>query len=149
MKNSIRKARPTDGGFVRSCVEAAYDIYVERMGQKPAPMIADFDALIAEGDVYLLEVDKTLAGFAIWYLRGDHLFLENIALHPDHQGKGLAGHLFAYLETRAREAGKNAIELYTNIKMTENLALYPRLGYLETGRRSEEGFDRAFFRKEL
>ena len=33
--------------------------------------------------------------------------------------------------------------------MTENLKLYPYLGYQELGRWNEDGFDRAFFRKEL
>ncbi len=30
-----------------------------------------------------------------------------------------------------------------------NRSLYPRLGYSETGRRMEDGFDRVFYRKEL
>jgi hypothetical protein len=33
--------------------------------------------------------------------------------------------------------------------MVENLALYPRLGYREDGRRVEDGFDRVFFSKRL
>jgi hypothetical protein len=33
--------------------------------------------------------------------------------------------------------------------MHENLHLYPRLGYEEYDRRSDEGFDRVFFRKRL
>lgn len=146
---SIRNALPSDASFVKSCAEAAYDIYVERMGQKPAPMIADFGALIAKGQVDILEVEKVQVGYAIWHLKCDHLFLENIALHPDYQGKGLARHMLAHLEASARKANKDAIELYTNIKMTENLALYPRLGYLETDRRNEDGFDRVYYRKEL
>jgi Ni,Fe-hydrogenase III large subunit len=40
-----------------------------------------------------------------------------------------------------------SIELYTNAKMTENLAYYPRLGFEETGRRREDGFDRVYFRR--
>ena len=33
--------------------------------------------------------------------------------------------------------------------MTENLDFYPRLGYLETHRISEDGFDRVYFEKDL
>ena len=33
--------------------------------------------------------------------------------------------------------------------MTENLALYPALGYVETGRRVEDGFSRVYFSKRL
>ncbi len=54
-----------------------------------------------------------------------------------------------WLEALARQGGAAAVELYTNARMTENLQLYPRLGYAETGRRTEDGFDRVFFRKHL
>jgi hypothetical protein len=33
--------------------------------------------------------------------------------------------------------------------MTENLDFYPRLGYLETQRVHEDGFDRVYFEKVL
>jgi hypothetical protein len=33
--------------------------------------------------------------------------------------------------------------------MVENLAYYPRLGYVEYDRRREDGFDRVYFRKRL
>ena len=33
--------------------------------------------------------------------------------------------------------------------MTENLEMYPALGYVVAGRRSEEGFERVYFRKHL
>ena len=49
----------------------------------------------------------------------------------------------------ARAAGAVAVELYTNARMTENMSLYPRPGYAETGRALENGFDRVFYRKEL
>lgn len=42
-----------------------------------------------------------------------------------------------------------AVHLYTNEKMVENLAIYPRLGYAETGRRHEDGFNRVYFEKRL
>ena len=41
------------------------------------------------------------------------------------------------------------MRLYTNARMTENLSLYPHLGYVEVERREEDGFDRVFFEKGL
>ncbi len=52
-----------------------------------------------------------------------------------------------HVEREALEHGLTEIRLYTNALMTENLAWYPRLGYEETGRRMEDGFDRVYFRK--
>ena len=36
-----------------------------------------------------------------------------------------------------------------NAAMTENLTLYPRIGYVEVARRSEDGFERVYFTKDL
>ena len=39
------------------------------------------------------------------------------------------------------------MDLYTNAKMRENLALYARLGWREVDRRTESGFERVYFEK--
>jgi ribosomal protein S18 acetylase RimI-like enzyme len=145
----IRQARVTDLHGIRRCAEAAYSIYVPRMGKRPAPMVADFARLIGDGNVHVLSDGGTIAGFAVFYVRGNHVHLENVAVHPDFQKRGHGVQLIAYAEHFAAEAGMNAVELYTNVKMAENLSLYPRLGYKEIGRWQEDGFDRVFFRKTL
>jgi ribosomal protein S18 acetylase RimI-like enzyme len=55
--------------------------------------------------------------------------------------------LIAFAEDHARELGLDAVTLYTNEAMTENLRLYPALGFVETGRRVEDGYRRVYFRK--
>ena len=57
--------------------------------------------------------------------------------------------LLSFAEAEAERRNLQAIELYTNVKMTENLKLYPRLGYAEIARREEDGFSRVFYRKGL
>lgn len=145
----IRAARAGDLDAVRACAQAAYALYVPRIGKEPAPMVADFMAQIEAGQVHVIEPDGQLAGFIVLYPRGDHLHVENVAVVPERQGQGLGGALLAFAEAEAKRRGLAAIELYTNVKMTENLALYPQLGYRETGRREEAGFSRVFYRKEI
>ena len=41
------------------------------------------------------------------------------------------------------------VYLYTNEKMTGNIAMYVKAGYLEYERREELGFSRVFLRKDL
>ena len=41
------------------------------------------------------------------------------------------------------------IHLYTHEKMTENQAMYAKLGYVEFDRRTEHGFARVYMRKAL
>ena len=46
-------------------------------------------------------------------------------------------------------AGFDSIYLYTHEKMTENLALYSRIGYVEYERRSQGAFSLVYMRKHL
>lgn len=57
--------------------------------------------------------------------------------------------LITHCEEAARDGGHGTVRLYTNEKMTDNLALYPHLGYAETGRRIEDDFARVYFEKRL
>jgi len=145
----VRPAVSGDADAIRDCAEAAYAVYVARMGRKPAPMVADFASQIRAGHVHVGIDGNRVTGFIVLYPRGDHIHVENVAVRPECQGLGVGRRLLAFAEERALSAGVSAIELYTNVAMTENLTFYPRLGYAETKRRSEAGFERVYFRKEL
>jgi hypothetical protein len=43
--------------------------------------------------------------------------------------------------------GHERRHLYTNEKMTDNLSIYRKLGYVEVARRTENGFNRVYFEK--
>lgn len=47
---SIRQAEAADQRAVVDCVRAAYAKYLVRMGKEPAPMHADYEALIAQDE---------------------------------------------------------------------------------------------------
>ena len=132
-----------------SCAETAYALYVERIGKKPAPMVADFGHFVQQQSVHILEVDKSLAGFIVCLAKPDHFRIENIAIHPDYQQCGYGRQLMEFAESEARASGFSRIELYTNEKMWENLKMYPVLGYHEFDRQFQDGFARVFFRKHL
>ena len=146
---SIRRARAQDVPFIEACARAAYELYIERIGREPAPMVADFATHVRENHVYVMSDGRAIAGYVIFYPRTDHLHLENIAVMPKYQGEGFGGRLIAFVEEEAIRLGYAAVELYTNQKMFENLKMYPKLGYVEIDRRVEEGFERVFYRKNL
>ena len=145
----IRPAEPSDVEAVSSCVRAAYAIYLERIGRPPAPMIADYAALIAAREVWVACEEETIVGVLVLRPRADSLLLENVAVTPARQGRGIGRALIGFAERHAGELGLPAVELYTNERMTENLSFYPALGYVETGRRQEAGFSRVFYRKQI
>ena len=145
----IRPARPDEAEWARALVRRAYALYVPRMGQEPAPMLADYGALIEAGEVRVLEEDGKPAALIVLRPDRDALFVENIAVDPEAQRKGHGRMLLAFAEHEARRLGLTAIRLYTNGAMTENLAYYARVGFRETGRREEEGYERVFFEKRV
>jgi ribosomal protein S18 acetylase RimI-like enzyme len=145
----IRPALPTDAAAVANCVRAAYTGYVGRIGREPAPMAADNAALIAKGEVWVMHEAGGLAGVLVMRPEPPALFVENVAVDPERQGRGLGRALMVFAEEYARTAGLTEVALYTNEKMTENLGFYAALGYAETGRRREDGFARVFLRKAL
>jgi len=145
----LRKATASDCNDVKTCAAEAYARYVPRIGRKPAPIFADFTAQIDAGQVHVAEADGAFAGFIVLYPRNDHIHVENVAIYPAVQGRGLGKALLAFAEAEAKRQGFAAIELYTNAMMIENQRFYPRLGYIETGRRDEDGFARVYYRKDL
>ncbi len=146
----IRRAVAQDEAAIRDCVEQAYTPYVPRIGRRPAPMDADFAALIAAGDVHVAtDAGGQLEGVIIFRAEDRHVLLENVAVLPRAAGRGVGKALIGFCERAARESGLRTVRLYTNAKMTENLAIYPKLGYREIGRRTEDGFDRVYFEKAL
>lgn len=146
----IRRAIPGDLDAVRATAEAAYAPYIPLIGKRPAPLLSDYGAQIAEGIVFVHVMDTgEMAGFVVTYPRGDHMMLENLAVDPAAQGGGIGKALVGFCEAEARRHGLAAVELYTNAKMSWNLTFYARLGYRETRRGIEGGFDRVQFRKDL
>ncbi len=146
----LRTARPEDRMAVETIVIAAYSIYVERIGKPPGPMLDDYAGLIAAGAVSVLEdPDGVIAALIVLLPKPDHLLLDNIAAHPDRQGRGLGRRLIAFAESEARRRGYAELRLYTHETMTENIALYTRLGFRETGRGQEAGYNRVFMTKPI
>src|SRR5712671_5720593 len=93
--------------------------------------------------------DSTIAAIIVLLPKLDHLLLDNIAVRPDRQGQGLGRLLIAFAEDEARRLGYAELRLYTHEKMVENIALYTRLGFVETGRGHEAGYDRVFMTRWL
>ena len=146
----VRAARPEDAARIGEIAHAAYGRYVPRIGRAPAPMTADFAAEIAAGRVVVIAAaDAVVVGYMVAWPEKDGYFIDNIAVDPAGQGHGFGRRLMQHAEGEARRHGLDALRLYTNAAMTENLALYARIGFVETHRAVEQGFSRVFMRREL
>lgn len=146
---TIRIAGAADAAAVHAIVDAAYGCYIPRIGKPPTPMLDDYAKRIADGQVWVLTSASHIIGVLVLEETPRGLLLDNIAVAPDQQGKGHGRKLLEFAEAVAKQRGWNAIYLYTNALMTENIELYRRIGYAETSRVTEKGFDRVYMTKRL
>ena len=149
MTHDLRRAVSADRPAVEAIVEAAYSPYIPRIGRKPGPMLDDYGALIAEGCVHVVVAGGTVQGILVLRPEQDAMLLENIAVAPAAQGRGYGRIMLDFAERAAVAGGFSAVTLYTNEAMTENVALYARLGYVETHRGVANGFRRVYMTKAL
>jgi len=136
---------------MEALVRAAYGHYVERMGAEPRPMTEDYTEVMRRFDVRLAERDGELVGLLVLGPDEEGFVVDNVAVAPESQGTGVGRVLLEHAEAAAREAGFDSIYLYTHETMTENLALYARIGYVEYDRRGlgADGSEVVFLRKQL
>jgi len=142
-----RRATDADLPAIRGLVKAAYARYLDRMDRPPAPVLNDYRAATSAGQVWV--IGEPVIGVIVLMSEQDSLLVENIAVSPAAQGTGLGRRLMEFAERQALSSGLTRMTLYTNEVMTENLAIYAKLGYRETARRSQDGYDRVFMEKDL
>ncbi|MRG60731.1 GNAT family N-acetyltransferase [Agromyces sp. CFH 90414] len=138
-------ARASDVPAVRALVREAYEPYTARIGRPAAPLTDDYQAIVAEGRAIVARRAGRIVGLLVTSVRADHVLVENVAVAASERGSGLGSALLALADDQARAAGVPEVRLYTNERMTENLAYYARRGFRETGRGTENGFARVHF----
>jgi len=125
-----RRAGPADAKVVEGITHRAYEKWVPIIGRMPKPMTADYAAAVRDHVIdLLLDADGATVGLVELIPMADHWLIENVAVDPDHQGKGYGRHLVAHAEDLTRAAGMATIRLYTNKMFAANVALYLKLGY--------------------
>lgn len=131
---TIRRAAPADADAVRDLTRAAYAIWVPVAGREPLPMRADHAAAIRDHVVDLVEDGGALVALIELVPEPDCLLIENVAVRPEAQGRGLGETLLGHAEAVARDLGRRELRLYTNALFTANIAFYAKRGYREVGR---------------
>ena len=137
---TLRRAEPADAATIRALVRESYAKWVPIVGREPRPMTADYDKAVRDHRIDLLYQGNTLAALIETIGEPGCTLIENVAVAPAFQGKGLGRHLLAHAEALAASAGHARVRLFTNKLMVANQKLYAALGYDVDG---EEAFSGA------
>ena len=134
----IRPAQPADASALAACIDAAYAQYAGRIFDLPS--VSDgCSEDIATNQVWIaVQGNEVIAGLVL--VAGDGAMkLANLAVHPDHSGKGLGRKLIALAEQEAKQQGFSEMRLNTHADMPENVKRYEYLGWAEGSRRGSTG----------
>lgn len=128
-RDAIRPATAGDVAAIRALTRAAYARWVPVIGREPLPMGADYALAVRTHRFDLLERDGALVALVETVLQPDHIWVENLAVSPAHQGGGLGRRMLGEAERVGRALGHRRIRLLTNRAFATNLAFYRRAGY--------------------
>jgi GNAT superfamily N-acetyltransferase len=125
----LRRAGPADASVVRALTREAYAKWVPLIGREPKPMTADYAEAVRGHRIDMLYIDGELAGLIEMIPEADHVLIENLAVAPAFQGRGLGRQLLAHAEALTASLGHAEVRLYTNKRFAENIAFYLKRGY--------------------
>ena len=126
----LRPAEAHEAEAIRSVVRAAYSKWISVIGREPLPMRADYQKALHEHQFDVVVENGQIVGLIETERRGDHVWIENVAVVPHAQGRGLGRRLLAHAERKATDAGCLELRLLTNGAFDANVSLYGSLGYI-------------------
>ncbi len=125
----IRRASEDDADAIGALTRQAYAKWVPVIGREPLPMSVDYNDAIRKHRFDLLFLEDMLAALIETVPSDGYLLIENLAVLPALQRKGLGRRLLAHAELMAASMGHSEIKLYTNKLFEKNLNFYQALGY--------------------
>ena len=144
----FRQTTQQDVALVTEITRAAYTPWIAVIHREPLPMQVNYAEAIAQHRIDILENPDPVALIEM-IPQADHLWLENLAVPPDHQGKGLGHHLITHATDIAHSLRLPELRLLTNAAFTINLRFYTQQGFTQTETRPfKQGFT-AYFTKRL
>ena len=137
MTLDIRRAGPADAAGLTACIDAAYAGYREQGFDLP-PVSEGVAEDIAEAHVWVAWDGDAIAGGLILSIENGEAYLKNVAVHPDHGGRGIGRQLMQAAEEAAIAVGCAVMKLTTHAEMPWNVAMYERLGWKVTRREGQK-----------
>ena len=122
----LRRAVAADAAAIRELTREAYAKWVPVIGREPKPMTADYAEALRTNRFDVLFVDGKLAALIETVVQADCLLIENVAVSPAFQGRGLSRQLMAHAGAARRIARCGEVRLYTNKLFAEEFTPLPK-----------------------
>lgn len=97
--------------------------------------------IAGKAEIWVIEDPARVIATVTLSLHTDRVQLGKMAVAEAHRGKGLARILVEHAERRARALDRLALELQSRVELTENHAVFARLGFREIARTAHPGYD--------
>ena len=124
----IRKATPEDADALAQCIDLAYARYANRIPDLPAVSEGCADD-IAANQVWVATQEREIIAGLFLMPQDGFIKLANLAVHPDHGGRGIARRLMEISEREALRQGYRELRLNTHAAMPENIQIYEHFGW--------------------
>jgi ribosomal protein S18 acetylase RimI-like enzyme len=120
-------ARDNAGGVFHVWSLAMTNNSIRFRPAEPADAVAISDIVRAAYAKWV--ADGRIVGMIETMLADDHLWIENVCVAPQAQGRGIGRLLLERAEQKALEAGRSELRLLTNGAFEANVSLYKSQGY--------------------
>jgi len=141
---TLRLAEKSDAAGVLAVVLAAFGQYRGRLVPESSAFgetVETVRGTIEAGGAVIAEAaDGRMVGAVLFEPEGDALYLGRLAVLPELRGQGVAARLVEAVEAQARARRCPAVTLGVRLALSDNIRLFTRLGYVETGRTAHPGF---------
>lgn len=128
----LRPATEDDRRFLRQLHHRCYRRWVEETwGWDDADQDRRFDAAWTTAGCFVVDLNGTPIGALRTSRRRDHLFIDDIEIDPDHQGRGIGTRLLRRVLADAESSGR-AVRLQV-LRNNPARRLYERLGFRVDG----------------
>lgn len=125
-------AQPEDAATVHDLMLQAFSVY--RDSVPPSSALDETTESIMQSlkhgkEAVILYVENKPVAMARFTLEETSLYFYRLSVIPAFQGKGLAKRLIQWLETYAKECGKESLLCKVRMSVSRNIALYESIGF--------------------
>jgi ribosomal protein S18 acetylase RimI-like enzyme len=139
----VRSAGAAEAPAVLAVIQAAFGQYRGSLVPESSALAETADtvaAKIARGGAAVVERDGRMLAAILYEPLGGSLYIGRLAVLPQARRAGFAVLLVEAVEAIARARGIPRLTLGVRLALADNIRLFTRLGFRETGREAHPGF---------